>query len=51
MNDDELDITIQNTNIFARVAPEHKLRLVKSLQKNNEIVAMTGDGSHSNSPT
>lgn len=44
MDDNELDITIQNTNIFARVAPEHKLRLVKALQKNNEIVAMTGDG-------
>ncbi len=44
MDDDELDITIKNTNIFARVAPEHKLRLVKALQKNNEIVAMTGDG-------
>ena len=44
MDDAELDKTIQNTNIFARVAPEHKLRLVKALQNNNEIVAMTGDG-------
>lgn len=44
MNDEELDKIIQSTNIFARVAPEHKLRLVKALQKNNEIVAMTGDG-------
>jgi len=44
MDDSELDTTIQNTNIYARVAPEHKLRLVKALQKNNEIVAMTGDG-------
>jgi Ca2+-transporting ATPase len=44
MDDNELDKTIQNTNIYARVAPEHKLRLVKALQKNNEIVAMTGDG-------
>lgn len=44
MSDEELDKVIQDTNVFARVAPEHKLRLVKALQKNNEIVAMTGDG-------
>ncbi|MBU1013263.1 MAG: HAD-IC family P-type ATPase [Bacteroidetes bacterium] len=44
MDDTALDETIRSTNIFARVAPEHKLRLVKALQKNNEIVAMTGDG-------
>lgn len=44
MDDNLLHETIQNTNIFARVAPEHKLRLVKALQNNNEIVAMTGDG-------
>jgi Ca2+-transporting ATPase len=44
MDDAELDKTIQNTNIFARVAPEHKLRLVKALQNNDEVVAMTGDG-------
>lgn len=44
MSDAELDKTIQSTNIFARVAPEHKLRLVKALQKANEVVAMTGDG-------
>lgn len=44
MSDAELDKTIQTTNIFARVAPEHKLRLVKALQNNNDVVAMTGDG-------
>lgn len=44
MSDAELDKTIQTTNIFARVAPEHKLRLVKALQNNYEVVAMTGDG-------
>lgn len=43
MSDAELDKTIQTTNIYARVAPEHKLRLVKALQNNNEVVAMTGD--------
>ncbi|HPE40819.1 MAG TPA: HAD-IC family P-type ATPase [Bacteroidales bacterium] len=44
MDDLELERTIQTTHIYARVAPEHKLRLVKALQNNNEIVAMTGDG-------
>lgn len=44
MSDAELDKTIQSTNIFARVAPEHKLHLVKALQKANDVVAMTGDG-------
>lgn len=44
MEDEELDKIINNTHIYARVAPEHKLRLVKALQNKNEIVAMTGDG-------
>ncbi len=44
MEDEELDKIINNTHIYARVAPEHKLRLVKALQNRNEIVAMTGDG-------
>jgi len=35
---------LNNTNIFARVIPEHKQKIVKLLQKNNFIVAMTGDG-------
>ncbi|MCI0391434.1 MAG: cation-translocating P-type ATPase [Acidobacteria bacterium] len=34
----------RETNIFARVAPEHKLRLVEALKQSGEIVAMTGDG-------
>lgn len=44
MDDETLKETAANTNIFARVAPEHKLRLVKALQDSNQIVAMTGDG-------
>ncbi len=44
MSDDELTAAVQSTNIFARVAPEHKLRLVKALQAEQHIVAMTGDG-------
>ena len=40
----ELQIRIQTTRIFARVAPEQKLRLVQAFQANGEVVAMTGDG-------
>lgn len=44
MSDEELDKNISKYRVFARVLPEHKLRIVRSLQKNGEIVAMTGDG-------
>ena len=44
LSDDELPEVASNTNVFARVAPEHKLRLVNSLQAQGEVVAMTGDG-------
>lgn len=44
MEDADLQETVRTTNIFARVAPEHKLRLVKALQGENHVVAMTGDG-------
>ncbi|MGV8169374.1 MAG: cation-translocating P-type ATPase [Candidatus Nanoarchaeia archaeon] len=44
MSDDELDDIIHKVVIFARTTPDHKLRIVSSLQRNGEIVAMTGDG-------
>ncbi|MDY6980784.1 MAG: cation-transporting P-type ATPase, partial [Pseudomonadota bacterium] len=44
-NDDEaLRDIVQKTDIFARVSPEQKLRLVEALQSQNNVVAMTGDG-------
>jgi len=44
MSEEELSERIKTTNIFARVSPQHKLRLVTALKENNQIVAMTGDG-------
>jgi Ca2+-transporting ATPase len=44
MTDETLRKTALQNNIFARVAPEHKLRLVRSLQQEDQVVAMTGDG-------
>lgn len=44
LSDEELKQRISNINIFARVIPEQKLRIVQALKANNEIVAMTGDG-------
>ncbi|MEJ1932085.1 cation-translocating P-type ATPase, partial [Nostoc sp. NIES-2111] len=44
MDDAELSRRIKTVNIFARVVPEQKLRLVNALKNNGEIVAMTGDG-------
>jgi Ca2+-transporting ATPase len=44
MTEDELCERIRVVNIFARVIPEQKLKIVNALKKNNEIVAMTGDG-------
>jgi P-type Ca2+ transporter type 2C len=44
MSDEQLKERIKEVNIFARVVPEQKLRLVNALKANGEIVAMTGDG-------
>ena len=44
MSDQELKERVKTTNIFARVYPDHKMRIVKALQDNHEVVAMTGDG-------
>jgi len=44
MNDKELDSALKKVGVFARVRPEHKLRIVKALKNKGEIVAMTGDG-------
>ena len=44
MTDEELDKAVENTSVFARVSPNHKLRIVNSLKRNGEVVAMTGDG-------
>jgi Ca2+-transporting ATPase len=42
--DDQLDETVREVSVYARVNPEHKLRIVDALQRNGQVVAMTGDG-------
>jgi len=44
MNEAALQEKVRSVDVFARASPEHKLRLVKAIQTNRQIVAMTGDG-------
>ncbi len=44
MSDAQLREAVRSASVFARVSPEHKLRIVKAFKSNDEVVAMTGDG-------
>ena len=44
ISDEELLKACENTNVYARVSPEHKVRIVTALKKNDHIASMTGDG-------
>jgi len=44
MEDAQLRTTVREVSVYARVAPEHKLRIIQALHANGEIAAMTGDG-------
>lgn len=46
LDDEGFDAAVKRVNVFARVTPSHKLRLVKTLQARGELVAMTGDGAN-----
>lgn len=43
-SDEEFKDIVNNTNVFARVSPEHKVKIVSAIKSNKEIAAMTGDG-------
>jgi Ca2+-transporting ATPase len=44
LSPEELEVVVSEVSVFARVTPEHKLRIVEALQKQGQVVAMTGDG-------
>jgi Ca2+-transporting ATPase len=44
MSDEQLAVALQGVSVFARVTPEHKLRIIQAYKKRGEIIAMTGDG-------
>lgn len=44
MSDAELEAVVQDVDVYARTSPEHKIRIVRALQRHDEVVAMTGDG-------
>ncbi len=44
LSDEELGAIVKNTSVFARVSPDHKVRIVTAIRSNGEITAMTGDG-------
>lgn len=44
ISDDELAMVIGDYSVFARVTPEHKVRIVNAFERRGEVVAMTGDG-------
>ncbi|MDY6845935.1 MAG: HAD-IC family P-type ATPase [Chloroflexota bacterium] len=44
LSDDEMVTNVMETDVYARVSPEHKMRIVDALRTNQEVVAMTGDG-------
>ena len=44
ISDEELREVVKDVKVYARVSPEHKVRIVSALKANGEITAMTGDG-------